>query len=195
MADTTVKDIRGVFTQADIERLDKIKNDAANNAKLKNQAMDQDAFMKILAAQLKHQDPLSPMKDQEFIGQMAQFNSLNAMNNLVELTEENSQTDRDMAAIMAAMGVGIDKLVAKLAPEKEEETTTADDGTKTTTVTAIDGTVTTTVTKPDGTVTTTTTDSNSKQLLDVSNETLEEMKKMTSEMAKLTEAMKAYAND
>mgnify|MGYP001599178762 FL=1 len=35
-----------------------------------------DAFMKLLLTQLKHQDPLNPMKDQEFMAQLAQMNTL-----------------------------------------------------------------------------------------------------------------------
>jgi hypothetical protein len=33
-------------------------------------------FMKLLLAQLQHQDPLKPMDDQAFIAQVAQFNAL-----------------------------------------------------------------------------------------------------------------------
>jgi flagellar basal-body rod modification protein FlgD len=46
-----------------------------------------DAFLKILVAQLKHQNPLEPMKDQEFIAQMATFNSLEQMINMNKTLE------------------------------------------------------------------------------------------------------------
>ncbi|MFD2171354.1 flagellar hook capping FlgD N-terminal domain-containing protein [Tumebacillus lipolyticus] len=42
--------------------------------------LDQDAFLKILFAQLANQDPTQPMQDREFIAQMAQFSSLEQMN-------------------------------------------------------------------------------------------------------------------
>lgn len=45
-------------------------------------AMGQDAFLKILITQMKHQDPMEPLKDTEFIGQMAQFTSLEQLTNL-----------------------------------------------------------------------------------------------------------------
>lgn len=40
------------------------------------QKLDQDDFIKILVAQLTSQDPMNPQKDTEFVGQMAQFSSL-----------------------------------------------------------------------------------------------------------------------
>ena len=44
--------------------------------KAPKQEMDQEAFLKLLVAQLKHQDPLKPMEDVEFIGQLTQFSNL-----------------------------------------------------------------------------------------------------------------------
>ena len=39
-------------------------------------ALDRDAFMKLLVAQLSHQDPLQPMQGTEFVTQLAQFSAL-----------------------------------------------------------------------------------------------------------------------
>jgi flagellar basal-body rod modification protein FlgD len=41
-----------------------------------NQAMDLQAFMKILLTQLNYQDPMKPMDNQQFMAQIAQFTSL-----------------------------------------------------------------------------------------------------------------------
>lgn len=43
------------------------------------QALDKDAFLRLLITQIRYQDPLSPMKDQEFIAQLAQFSTLEQM--------------------------------------------------------------------------------------------------------------------
>ncbi len=49
-----------------------------------SQALGKDDFMKILITQLTHQDPTAPMKDTEFIAQMAQFSTLEQMTNMTQ---------------------------------------------------------------------------------------------------------------
>ena len=54
--------------------------------KLKNKAsydaLDRQAFLKLLVTELRNQDPLEPMKDREFIAQLAQFSTLEQMTSL-----------------------------------------------------------------------------------------------------------------
>ncbi|MCL2223876.1 MAG: hypothetical protein FWB96_02785 [Defluviitaleaceae bacterium] len=47
-----------------------------------NQDLDRTAFLNLLITQLRHQDPLNPMDDRDFIAQMAQFSALEQMMNL-----------------------------------------------------------------------------------------------------------------
>ena len=44
--------------------------------------LGKDAFMNLLVTQLKHQDPLAPTENQEFIAQLAQFSSLEGIQEL-----------------------------------------------------------------------------------------------------------------
>ena len=65
-----------------------------NNANFKvtdktdNSALGKDAFLQILITQLQNQDPTSPMDDKEFIAQMAQFSSLEQMQNMTKAMED-----------------------------------------------------------------------------------------------------------
>jgi flagellar basal-body rod modification protein FlgD len=43
---------------------------------------DKDMFLKLLIAQLTHQDPLNPQEDKEFIAQLAQFTSVEELQNI-----------------------------------------------------------------------------------------------------------------
>ncbi|MCA9753657.1 MAG: flagellar hook assembly protein FlgD, partial [Gemmatimonadetes bacterium] len=44
--------------------------------------LGRDAFLKLLVGQLSHQDPMSPLQDQEFVAQLATFSSLEQLQNI-----------------------------------------------------------------------------------------------------------------
>ena len=55
-----------------------------------NSAMGKDQFLKLFVAQLQHQDPMNPMQDSDFMGQMASFSTLEQVSNLAS---ENAKTN------------------------------------------------------------------------------------------------------
>jgi flagellar basal-body rod modification protein FlgD len=55
-----------------------------------NSAMGKDQFLKLFVAQLQHQDPMSPMQDSDFMGQMASFSTLEQVSNLAN---ENAKSN------------------------------------------------------------------------------------------------------
>jgi flagellar basal-body rod modification protein FlgD len=67
----------------DLTRFDGVQRDVPN------QELGKDEFLQMLIAQLRHQDPLEPMSDQQFIADMAQFSSLEQMTNINETLKEN----------------------------------------------------------------------------------------------------------
>ncbi|HBR17174.1 MAG TPA: hypothetical protein DD725_06155 [Deltaproteobacteria bacterium] len=56
----------------------------------KDNTMGKEAFLTLLIAQLKNQDPLNPMKDTEFVSQLASFSSLEQMSNMSKSLDQTS---------------------------------------------------------------------------------------------------------
>ncbi len=75
-------------------------NSAASLAKDKTKnksTLDKDAFLGLLVAQMKYQDPLEPTSNTEFVAQYAQFSSLEQMQNMantMELTRASSMVGK-----------------------------------------------------------------------------------------------------
>ncbi|TDY65054.1 flagellar basal-body rod modification protein FlgD [Aminivibrio pyruvatiphilus] len=71
---------------------------AANQAlRETNSELGKEAFLKILIAQLSNQDPLDPLKDKDFIAQMAQFSTLEQMTNMNKSIEQMNAVTKGSA--------------------------------------------------------------------------------------------------
>lgn len=64
--------------------------------------LGKDDFLRLLVTQLQHQDPMNPMDDKDFMGQMAQFSALEQTTNTataVQQLEASSQVSQSIALI------------------------------------------------------------------------------------------------
>ncbi|AYC29245.1 flagellar hook assembly protein FlgD [Paenisporosarcina cavernae] len=86
-----------------------------------NSALGKDEFLKILMAQLQNQDPTNPMKDNEFIAQMAQFSSLEQMTNMTKAFESFADGQQQMQLIQYNSFVGKEVTWHELTEEVTED--------------------------------------------------------------------------
>ena len=63
-----------------------------------NSAMQMEDFLQLLTSQISNQDPLEPMKDTEFISQMANIASLEQMQQFTKGFETFADTQKDLVA-------------------------------------------------------------------------------------------------
>jgi len=76
---------------SDISQIEGVGPATAPNAAPAGQAfqsLDKDAFLKLLVAQLRYQDPMDPVKGQEFLAQAAQFATVERLDQM-----SNAQTE------------------------------------------------------------------------------------------------------
>lgn len=84
-------EITGSFSEAQLNYLDSIKNDQENQKLIKNQEMGQDAFLKLLMAEMENQDPLNPMDSKDTVAQMAQFSTVEQLTKVSESVEKGNE--------------------------------------------------------------------------------------------------------
>src|SRR3954470_1613346 len=56
--------------------------------------LGKDDFLKLMVTQLQHQDPLNPTEDRDFMGQMAQFSSLEQTANMAQTLSQMSSASQ-----------------------------------------------------------------------------------------------------
>lgn len=107
-----------------------IKNEITDSMYLVNKQRDQrktgpdtmgkDAFMKILIAQMANQDPTNPMKDTEFVAQMAQFSALEQTMNLAKAFEKFADSQSQSQLIQYNSFVGKEIRWHEVSDKKDE---------------------------------------------------------------------------
>ncbi|CAM3071080.1 flagellar hook capping FlgD N-terminal domain-containing protein [Sporolactobacillus spathodeae] len=81
-------------------------NTSSTTATTGTTTLGKDAFLKLLVAQLTHQDPTSPMDTGQFVSQMADFTSLEQTQNMSDAIDKlvSSQTENALSTEAALIG-------------------------------------------------------------------------------------------
>lgn len=86
--------------------------------------LGKDDFLNLLITQLRYQDPLKPMDDKEFIGQMAQFSALEQMQNMntsFSSVKAFSMIGKNIKAILTDEKTGENKVIQGVATSVKVE--------------------------------------------------------------------------
>ena len=79
------------------------------------------AFLELLVTQLSNQDPLNPLQDQEFVAQLAQFSSLEQLENMNETMQASLLLDQSVNNSLATNLIGKEVLAEGSAVELSGE--------------------------------------------------------------------------
>jgi len=72
------------------------------------QQLGKDDYLQLLITKLENQDPMKPMADEDFVAQLAQFSTLEQMNNIAEGMGESNELDYlQMQSINNTMAAGL----------------------------------------------------------------------------------------
>lgn len=83
-----------------------------NDANHERTELGQDEFLKLMTTQLGNQDPFEPMDNGEFLAQIAQFGTVNGVNELNESFTDFSSSLQSSQALQASTLVGHEVLVS-----------------------------------------------------------------------------------
>lgn len=67
-------------------------NTAGLTVKKEGSSLGMDDFLNLLVSQMTNQDSMNPMENTEFVSQLAQFSSLQAMTDLTEISKQSQAT-------------------------------------------------------------------------------------------------------
>ena len=92
-------DSNNIYTQLGLNR-------TVETEQRDNDQLGQAEFLELMTAQLRFQDPLQPMENGDFLGQMAQFGTVSGINDLNNTFNSMSSSFQSNQALQASTLVG-----------------------------------------------------------------------------------------
>ena len=86
-----------------------------------NSNLGKDAFLQLLITQLQNQDPTNPMDDRDFIAQMAQFSSLEQMQNMTSSMNSLLESQQQSQLMNYSTFIGKEVQWHEITEEKDAE--------------------------------------------------------------------------
>jgi flagellar basal-body rod modification protein FlgD len=85
-----------------------VSNSTGSTQAISSNTLGKDDFLQLMITKMQYQDPLNPMEDADFIAQLAQFSSLEQMNNIAEGIAASNEWDfLQMQSINNTMATGL----------------------------------------------------------------------------------------
>lgn len=94
------------MTTSAIDTFNSLGLATASKPTQQKQTLGQEQFLKLLTTQLTHQDPMKPMENGEFLGQMAQFSTVSGIQDLQASFKDFAASISSDQALQAASLVG-----------------------------------------------------------------------------------------
>ena len=81
---------QGIDSNGDLIQNDSYYNSTGKSDKSSNSSLDKSAFLNLLVAEMKYQDPLNPSSNTDYVAQLATFSQVESMQNM-QITYQQQQ--------------------------------------------------------------------------------------------------------
>ncbi|WP_426153779.1 flagellar hook assembly protein FlgD [Pseudomonas sp. DC3000-4b1] len=106
MTTTTDSTSSSILSQYAVSNASKTTSSSSSSSTSSTETMGKDTFLQLLVTQMKNQNPLDPQDNSEFVAQLAQFSSVEGINNLNDTVTTLAGNYTSSQALQASALVG-----------------------------------------------------------------------------------------